>query len=41
MAAKSFKSVKYKGEVYSNFKHLETAIASFSKGLFYIWVENR
>jgi predicted alpha/beta superfamily hydrolase len=41
IAAKSFKSVKYKGEVYSNFKHLETAIASFSKGLFYIWVENR
>ncbi|MBC7919636.1 MAG: alpha/beta hydrolase, partial [Ferruginibacter sp.] len=28
MTQKAFKNIKYKGEVYSNFKHLETAVAS-------------
>ncbi len=41
MTGKEFKNVKYSGEVYSNFKHFETAVAGFGKGLSYIWVDNR
>lgn len=41
MTEKGFKNVKYSGEVYSNFKHFETAVAGFGKGISYIWVDNR
>ena len=38
---KNFRNITYKGEVYSNFKHLETATATFSKGIFFLWIDNR
>jgi predicted alpha/beta superfamily hydrolase len=41
MEEKNFKNITYKGEVYSNFKHLETATATFSKGIFFLWIDNR
>jgi uncharacterized protein len=36
----NFKNLKYKGQVYSNFAHKETAIATFDKGLLYIYRDN-
>jgi predicted alpha/beta superfamily hydrolase len=40
MKAKKFKNVIYQADNYSNFYHMETAIAGFMKGLLFIYRDN-
>ncbi len=40
MNTRRFKNVKYQGDSYSNFYHMETAIAGFMKGLLFIYRDN-
>jgi predicted alpha/beta superfamily hydrolase len=40
MKAKKFKNVIYQADNYSNFYHMETAIAGFTKGLLFIYRDN-
>lgn len=37
LKAKKFKNITYQGDTYSNFYHMETAIAGFMKGLLFIY----